>query len=96
MAIPLAIVSGMSLAAALPTLICLTVLLTVGLTLCCAFDAVRMPFGARREVGCEWAAFAFAGATAAAAMIGLPPLLLAAFVAALDVALAAGIARVLR
>lgn len=29
-------------------------------------------------------------------MIGLPPLLLAAFVAALDVALAAGIARVLR
>lgn len=84
------------MAAALPTLICLTVLLTVGLTLCCAFDAVRMPFGARREVGCEWAAFAFAGATAAAAMIGLPPLLLAAFVAALDVALAAGIARVLR
>lgn len=92
----LAIALGTSIATALPVMICLTVLLTVGLTLCCAFDAVRMPFGARREVGCEWAAFAFAGATAAAAMIGLPPLLLAAFVAALDVALAAGIARVLR
>lgn len=94
--VSLAIALGTPLATALPAMICLAVLLTVGLTLCCAFDAVRMPFGARRVVGCEWAAFAFAGATAAAAMIGLPPLLLAAFVAALDVALAAGIARVLR
>lgn len=91
-----AIVLGDSIATALPAMICLAVPLTVGLTLCCAFDAVRMPFGARREVGCEWAAFAFAGATAAAAVIGLPPLVLAAFVAALDVALAAAIARVLR
>ena len=96
MAIPLAIVLGMPLAAALPTLICLAVLLTAGLTLCCAFDAVQMPFGDRREIGCEWAAFAFAGATAVAAMLGLPPLALAAFVAAFDIALAAGIARVLR
>ena len=95
-AIPLAIVLEMPLAAALPTLICLAVLLTAGLTLCCAFDAVQMPFGDRREIGCEWAAFAFAGATAVAAMLGLPPLALAAFVAALDIALAAGIARVLR
>lgn len=95
-AIPLAIVLGMPLAAALPTLICLAVLLTAGLALCCAFDAVQMPFGDRREIGCEWAAFAFAGATAVAAMLGLPPLALAAFVAALDIALAAGIARVLR
>ena len=94
--VSLAIALGTPLATALPAMICLAVLLTVGLTLCCAFDAVRMPFGARRVVGCEWAAFAFAGATAAAAMIGLSPLLLAAFVAALDVALAAGIARVLR
>lgn len=95
-AIPLAIALEAPLAVALPTLICLAVLLEAGLALCCAFDAVRMPFGARREVGCEWAAFAFAGATAAAAMIGLPPLILAAFAAALDVALAAAIARVLR
>lgn len=69
-----------------------SVLILAGMALCNAYDAVRLPFGARMVVGCEWAAFGYACVVAVAAAVCLPLPAAFAALALADALLAAGLA----